>query len=269
MSFIELESNGLVYMTSSNITAVHAFTTRLGGVSQGIYSSLNLGQNLGDEPDRVRENYKILGSVLDFQPGELVFTRQVHKTEVRLVGRYDRSAPYVPTPYEADGLITDERDVPLIIFTADCVPILLHDPVREAIGAVHAGWRGTVAGIACKAVEEMATRLGCDPKNIRAAIGPCISACCFETGPEVPEAVNNAAGGDASAFIRSKGDKYMVDLKGINRFLLERAGVLPGNIACSEECTSCLSDKYWSHRVTNGQRGSQASVIMLKGRTPA
>jgi YfiH family protein len=269
MSFLEHRLNNFVYMTSPNISAVHAFTTRFGGVSEGIYSSMNLGQNLGDEPERVRENFRILGSALGFKSGELVFSRQVHKTDVRLVGKSDSREPYVLTPYEADGLITAEKDVPLIIVTADCVPILLHDPVREAIGAVHAGWRGTALDIAGKAVGKMSALLGCAPKNIRAAIGPCISLCCFETGPEVPEAVTEVLGGSASLFIQPNGEKFMVDLKGINRLLLERAGVLSRNIETSDECTACLNNKYWSHRVTKGQRGSQASVIMLKGRTPA
>lgn len=269
MAFVEHRVQNIVYTTSSNISAVHAFTTRFGGVSEGIYSSLNLGQNLGDEPARVQENFRLLGAALGFEPGELVFSRQVHKTDVRLVGKADRHEPYAPTPYEADGLITAEKGVPLIIVTADCVPILLHDPVREAIGAVHAGWRGTVADIIGKAVAEMHSLLGCSPLNIRAVIGPCISLCCFETGPEVPEAVKSALGDDASLFIQPSADKYMVDLKGINKRLLERAGVLPGNIETSDECTSCLSNKYWSHRATKGKRGSQASVIMLKGRAPA
>ena len=252
-------------MTAPNISAAHAFTTRFGGISRGIYASLNLAVNSDDDPSDVRENYGRLCRAVGIGPDRFVFSRQVHKTEIRLVARGDLRTPFVPVPYEADGLITAEEEVPLIIFTADCIPILLHDPVRRAVGAVHAGWRGTALDITGTAVREMAARLGCSPWNIRAAIGPGISQCCFETGPEVPDAMRETLGGDADAFIRPCGGKYMVDLKGINRQLLTRAGVLDENIEISDECTVCRSDKYWSHRTTRGRRGTQASVIMLKG----
>ena len=269
MDFIEHRADGPVYETAPNIPVAHAFTTRFGGVSRGIYASLNLALNSGDEPSCVIENYRRLRSTLEIGPDCFVFSHQVHKTDIRLVGRGDMRAPFSPVPYDADGLITAEEEVPLIIFTADCIPILLYDPVRRAAGAVHAGWRGTARDIAGKTVREMSVRLGCSPQNIRAAIGPGISRCCFETGPEVPDAMGEILGCDAEAFIRPRGGKYMVDLKGINHALLTRAGVLDQNIAMSDECTVCRSDKYWSHRITRGRRGTQASLIMLKGNTPS
>ncbi|SHI13079.1 conserved hypothetical protein [Sporobacter termitidis DSM 10068] len=265
MSFSENNAGSLVYMTSSLLGTAHAFTTRLGGVSRGIYAALNLGQNLGDEPRDVLKNYGILADALGFDPARLVFSRQVHKPDVRLVTGADCQAPYTPVPYEADGLVTAEKDVPLIIFTADCVPILLFDPVGCAIGAAHAGWRGTTQDIAGNAVLAMVRHFGSRPENIRAAIGPCISLCCYETGDDVAEAARRLLGGAAAPYLVPKGEKFMVDLKGINAFLLERAGLRRENIDVSPECTSCLSSKYWSHRATHGARGSQASVIMLKG----
>ena len=120
--------------------------------------------------------------------------------------------------------------------------------------------------IAGAAVDKMTAEFGCRPADIRAAIGPCISACCFETGDDVRDAVVQLLGGEAPRYAVPRGDKYRVDLKGINTLLLERAGVRGENIAVSPECTSCRSDKYWSHRVTKGQRGSQAAVIILKGK---
>jgi YfiH family protein len=264
MPFIENNASGLVYMTSSKLAAAHAFTTRRGGVSSGIYESLNLRMGVGDELQSVLRNYGLLGSAVGFDPSGLAFSHQVHGTEVRRVTAADLQAPDAPVPYEADGLITAEKDVPLIIFTADCVPILLFDPVGCAVGAVHAGWRGTVHDIAGKAVRKMAESFGCRPADIRAAIGPCISACCYETGRDVADAVR-ALGGGAGEFAVPGNDKYMVDLKGLNAHLLQRAGLSAENIDISPECTSCLSEKYWSHRVTHGRRGSQASVIMLKG----
>lgn len=264
MPYLENKNGDLVYMTASNITSPHAFTTRLGGVSSGNFASLNLGMNVGDEPSNVRQNYKTLGNALGFEPDSLVFSRQVHKTDVRIVSKQDRRPLFEPIPYEADGLLTAETDVPLVIFTADCVPILLYDPVARAVGAVHAGWRGTVADIAGVAIRKMVQHFGCRPEDIRAAIGPCISQCCFETGDDVAADVRLLLGSRATFFIVQHGEKSMVDLKGINAQLLKYAGVT--NIEISHECTSCLNNKYWSHRVTNGRRGSQASVILMKGR---
>lgn len=265
MPFVENEAGSLIFMTSSNIAAPHAFTTRHGGASGGIYTSLNLGQNVGDAPENVRRNYEIFAAALGFDPERVALSRQVHGTTIRLVTQENVISPFMPVPYEADGLITAEKDIPLLIFTADCVPILLHDPVCGAIGAVHAGWRGTVADIIGHAVRKMTASFGSNPSDIRAAIGPCISQCCYETGDDVKDGVYNILGAEAALFIGSRGDKHMVDLKGVNRRLLERSGLKPENIEISPECTSCLSDKYWSHRVTKGRRGSQASAIMMKG----
>lgn len=265
MPFFENKVGELLFMTASNLGVTHAFTTRFGGVSGGIFESFNLGQNRGDDPACVRRNYEILGSALGFDPTGLVQTRQVHGTNVRHVSKKDTLPAFASAPFEADGLITAEIDVPLIIFAADCVPILLYDPVGCAIGAVHAGWRGTVSDIAGEAVRKMTRSLGCKPSDIRAAIGPCISACCYETSDDVSTAVYRILGNDASRYVIPRGRKYLTDLKGINSLLLTRAGIRSENIEVSPECTSCASDKYWSHRVTNGKRGSQASVIMMKG----
>ena len=264
MSFIEETLDGIVYTRAEGLSAPHAFTTRHGGVSTGIHASLNLGENRGDDPDHVRENYRRLKAALGID--KLVFSRQVHKTDVRRVTGADAREPFDPLPYEADGLVTDEPGLSLIIFVADCIPILFHDPVRGTVGAAHAGWRGTVADIAGITVRRMAAEFGSDPKNIRAAIGPGISACCFETGPEVPEAVRACLGDEGAAFIAPSVNpgKSMVDLKGVNRALLLRAGVLPEHIATSPDCTMCQHDKYWSHRHTHGERGVQAAIITRK-----
>jgi len=128
------------------------------------------------------------------------------------------------------------------------------------VGAAHAGWRGTAADIAGKTVKAMVEAFGCEPENIRAAIGPNIGACCFETDADVPEAMTAALGEEAKAHIRQIGRKYYVNLKEINACFLRRAGV--EHIEISTDCTACLPDKYWSHRVTRGQRGSQGAVIV-------
>ena len=264
MSFIQNKNGELEYMTASNISVRHAFATRHGGKSGGIYSSLNFRIRSDDEREALSQNYKIICDELGTVPEKLVFSKQVHKDEVRPVTFDDCHRELLSeVPYEADAIITAERGLPLVIFIADCIPILLYDPETPAIGAVHAGWRGTVMDIAGKAVSELSRLYGSKPENIRAAIGQGISLCCFETGEEVPSAVRELLGVEAERFLRPKGQKSMVDLKGINKLLLERRGVLPENIEVSDECTCCSSDKYWSHRATNGMRGVNGAFIMI------
>jgi YfiH family protein len=165
---------------------------------------------------------------------------------------------------ECDGLVTNTPGLALVVFTADCTPILLHDPVTGAVGAVHAGWRGTALDIAGKAVRTMMDAFGCKPENIRSAIGPNIGFCCFETDAEVPEAMVKTFGSDVEDYIRPAGEKYYVNLKEINRYALRRAGVTQTEI--SPDCTVCSHQRFWSHRVTRGLRGSQGAVILCKER---
>ena len=250
-------------MTAEEISVPHCFTTRHGGVSEGYLSSLNLGIHRGDEPENVRKNYEILGEALGFDIENLVFTRQTHTNIVRVVDGSNRGEGlFREVEPECDALVTNTPGVVLAAFTADCTPILLHDPVTGAVGAVHAGWRGTAASIAGKAVAAMAREFGSRPSDIRAAIGPNIGVCCFETGADVPEAMAEAFGEEASPFIFPKGDKYYVNLKEINALVLRRAGVR--QIEISTDCTVCQSHRFWSHRVTHGDRGSQGAIIVCR-----
>ena len=262
MAFLEHKCNGVTYMTSPNIETVHAFTTRHTGVSQGIYHSLNLGQNTGDDGASVSENYNILGRALHISSDDIVSTRQVHGNHVRVVAKNDRGRLYFPQQQDADGIITNEPNIALMILVADCVPILLHDPVLNLIGAVHSGWRGTAMDIAGSAIKKMSEVFGSSPANIRAAVGPCISQCCYETDSDVPDGLFKTLQKDTEKCIKARDDKYMVDLKEANHLLLRRAGL--SDIMVSDECTSCRNDKYWSHRKTKGQRGSQAAIIQLR-----
>jgi YfiH family protein len=154
----------------------------------------------------------------------------------------------------------------LVIFTADCTPVLFHDPVTGTVGAAHAGWRGTAAQIARKTVDAMVAVYGCRRENIRAAIGPNIGQCCFETDSEVPEAMIEALGRSALTHIQPKENKYYVNLKAINAQFLRNAGVK--NIEISTACTMCQHDRFWSHRYTKGKRGSQGAIIICKEATP-
>ena len=253
----------LEYLVAEGISVPHGFTTRLGGVSSGSLSSLNIGIHRGDQWENVLKNYEILGKSLDFDVKNLVLSHQTHTDIVLRVGKDQTgSGLFGPELPECDGLITNEPGVALAVFTADCTPILLHDPVTGAVGAVHAGWRGTVASIAGKAVAAMTREFGSDPSQIRAAIGPNIGVCCFETHEDVPKAVLEAFGAEAEPFIFPKGDKYYVNLKEINALVLRRAGVR--HIDISTECTVCQCHRFWSHRVTKGDRGSQGAIIVCK-----
>ena len=263
MSVQAVQKGALEYLLADGITAPHCFTTRLGGVSRGSLSSLNIGIHRGDIWENVLKNYEILGNALGFDSKNLVLSHQTHTDIVLRVGKEQAGAGlFAPELPECDGLITNEPGIALAVFTADCTPILLHDPVTGAVGAVHAGWRGTAASIAAKAVEAMAREFGCRPENIRAAIGPNIGACCFQTDADVPDAMLEAFGEEAKAFITPKAEKYYVNLKEINALVLRRAGVR--HIDISTECTVCQCHRFWSHRVTKGDRGSQGAIIVCK-----
>jgi YfiH family protein len=264
-AFVQHNVGGVVFLTAANLPVRHAFTTRLGGASTGAFQSLNLGENRGDDPDCVRENYRRLGAATGIDTSHMVFSRQVHEHTVRIAAETDRRALYTPIDYTADGLVTNLRGLPLIIFTADCVPVLLCDPVNGVIGAVHCGWRSTVRDILGEAVGEMCT-LGANPAEIRAAIGPAIGACCFETGPEVPEAISTLLGGGTAGLVSPRPGvpgKFLVDLRGANARRLTQLDLMPEHIAVSGECTMCSHEKYWSHRHTKGVRGTQAALIVL------
>ena len=207
MSIITNKIGTLEYLTAEAISVPHCFTTRLGGVSTGSLASLNLGMHRGDDPANVAENFRRLGAVLGFSAEDLVLTRQTHSDIVRRVGRADCAGIDHREYPECDALITNEPGVTLMIFTADCTPLLLHDPVTGAVGAAHAGWRGTAKAIGAKTVAAMVREFGCKPENIRAAIGPNIAQCHFETGVDVPEAMLDTFGDAADPFIRHAGEK--------------------------------------------------------------
>ena len=252
----------LEYLAAEGICVPHAFTTRFGGVSEGQFSSLNLGMHRGDDAQNVQRNYAILAETLGFDLQALVLTRQVHSDMVRTVSRKDALGLDHREYPECDALITGEPGVALGIFTADCTPILFHDPVTGAVGAAHAGWRGTAADIAGKTVQAMTREFGCRPENIRAAIGPNIGFCCFETDGDVPAALEETFGNQVRRYVRPQQEKYYVNLKEINALALRRAGVK--NIEISEACTMCEHDRFWSHRYTRGNRGSQGAIIVCK-----
>ncbi len=262
MSLKTIHKGTLEYLVAPGIAVPHCFTTRYGGVSTGTQASLNLAIGRGDSMENVEQNLRILADALDFDPKKLVLTRQTHSSIVRVVTEADCNGFCHRDYPECDALVTNTPGVSLLVFTADCTPLLLHDPVTGAVGAAHAGWRGTAQAIGAKTVQAMVEAFGCDPKNIRAAIGPNIAQCHFQTDADVPNAMRTAFGGEVEAYIEKRGEKYYLDLKAINALILRRAGVQ--QIDIGDECTCCQSRRFWSHRATKGERGSQGAVITCK-----
>lgn len=261
-------------LKSSLINWPHGFSTRRGGVSEGIFSSLNLGMSRGDDPEKVKENYRIFLTSCGIEKETFVCGKQVHGDRVMVVGKEHARAPYgYEELFEADGYVTAERGVPLVVFTADCIPLLMADEKNGVAAAVHSGWRSTVLDIEKNAVEAMCL-LGAERSKIAACIGPAIGKCCFEVGGEVIDAVKDLLGRETEGLYRRsaahtgmpdepESARYMLDLKEVLRRCLIRSGVAQERIEIIGDCTMCMPEKYWSHRYTGGKRGSQASVIMI------
>lgn len=252
----------LEYLTAEGICVPHCFTTRLGGVSTGIFDSMNIAIKEGESQENVRQNVEILARALGFDTKNLVTTRQTHSDIVRVVTKKDHVSIFHRDYPECDAVVTNDPGTALMIYTADCTPMLFHDPVTGAVGAAHAGWRGTAAQIGAKTIAAMVAEFGCKPENIRCAIGPNIGVCHFETDADVPQALLEAYGSEAEKYIFPRGEKFYVNLKEINALSLYRTGVR--HVEISEECTMCRPDRFWSHRHTRGQRGSQGAIIVCK-----
>ncbi|MCR5128246.1 MAG: peptidoglycan editing factor PgeF [Lachnospiraceae bacterium] len=246
------------------ITFPHGFSTRTGGVSEGIFASLNLGMSRGDDAEKVKENYRRFFASCGIDDIPFVCGKQVHGNHVMIVDANNARPAYgYGTLYEADGYVTATPGVPLVVFTADCIPLLLADEKNRVVAAVHSGWRSTVADIEKVAVKKM-LECGAEMEQIHACVGPAIGKCCFEVGPEVIDAVNALLCTDeCSLYTQKENGKYMLDLKGVLKKCLLRTGISEENIEVITDCTMCLPEKYWSHRYTNGERGSQAAVIMI------
>ena len=225
MAVVTNFKGNFLYLSAENIVVPHCFTTRQGGVSSGIFDSLNIGRHRGDSDENIDRNFERLAEAMDIETDGLVLARQTHSDIVRRVIKADhRTLDHRDYP-ECDALITNDPGCGLVIFTADCTPILLWDPITGAVGAAHAGWRGTVARIGSKTVQAMMEAFGCRPEDIYAAIGPNIGQCCFQTDEDVPQAMRASFGSEAEPFIRFDGEKYYSDLKRLNALDLRRAGV--------------------------------------------
>lgn len=245
----------------------HCFTTRLGGVSEGVCSSLNLSFSRGDDPKAVMENYRRVAETFGKIVEDFVCTDQTHTTNVLRVGKAEkgfgvtREKPYT----DVDGLITNEPGVILSTFYADCVPLYFVDPVNKAIGLSHSGWRGTVGRMGQKTLEAMKEAFGTKPEDVYAAIGPSICQDCYEISEDVTEHFYNEFQGHGDEILINKGNsKYQLDLWKTNEIVLLEAGILPEHLAVTNICTCCNSEILFSHRASHGKRGNLAAFLMLK-----
>lgn len=245
----------------------HAFTTRYGGVSTGIFSSMNMSFTNGDTRENVLENYNRLCKAINVDINKVVLSHQTHTNNVRIVTAEDiGKGIFKERDYnDVDGLITNIPGICLVTHYADCTPLLFCDPVKRIVATSHAGWRGTASEIGKITVEKMQAVFGSSPKDIIAAIGPSICKNCYEVDSPVYEPINKIEYLDKSKIFKDKGNgKYMLDLWETNRQILINAGLKPENIDVTDLCTNCNPNIFHSHRYTNGKRGILAAMIALK-----
>ena len=240
----------------------HGFSTRYGGVSRGDCATLSFSYNKEDEAT-VDENFRRFAAANALPYESLVLTHQTHTAHVAQVGADYKNRGRDRTLRDTDGVVTAEAGLGLVCFVADCVPILLVDPEARVVAAVHAGWRGTVGGIAGEAVQKMVA-LGADAARIMAAIGPSIGSCHFEVGPEVQAEFDKVFGDALPPRPSVREGHSMVDLWSANRLVLERSGLQAERIFCSEICTYCNPQEFFSHRYTNGRRGNLIAAIAME-----
>ena len=246
---------------------VHGFSTRLGGVSTGDTSSMNLSFSRGDLEENVRENYRRIGKAIGFDPKKLVFSDQIHEDTIYDVKKEDIGKGFVtPKLLGNDGLVTKERGIPLVTFYADCVPIFFYDPVQEVIGMTHSGWRGTVLRIGAKMVKKMEECYHCKAENILVAVGPSICQDCYEISEDVAKKFQEEfREEDEKTFLRDDNNgKYHLNLWKVNELLLLKAGIKREHLAITDLCTCCNKEVLFSHRASHGKRGNLAGFMMLQ-----
>lgn len=263
--------NSVPYLTYNSLSEIdfinHAFSTRLGGVSTDEFTSMNLAFNRGDSPENVTENYKRFCKSAGFDYESLTASSQDHHTFVRAVTKENVGVGiYKPKDIESvDALITNEPGVTLVTYYADCTPLFFVDTKQKAIGLAHAGWRGTVGRIGDNVVKKMQRLYGSDPSDIKAAIGPAISVCCYEVDKPCADNFLALDELDSTKFVFPKDNgKFMIDLLETNRQILVHAGVKNENITVSDVCTNCNSELLWSHRATKGHRGTMSAFMCIK-----
>jgi YfiH family protein len=239
----------------------HCVTSRKGGFSEGLYSSLNMSFNVGDIRERVEQNRQKVASILDIGPEKLLIPSQCHTKNVKQISQNTRVEDLADT----DALITNIKGHALAVLGADCVPVIIYDPVEQAIAAVHAGWKGTVQNIVAATIEEMVLNYNSKPKNLFAGIGPCISTGMYEVGEEVASGFGSLFGDNPLIVQPGKNtDKFHINLQEANRNQLMQKGVLPLNIEMADICTYNHPEWFFSARRDGAKCGRFASIILLK-----
>ena len=245
----------------------HGFTTRLGGISEGIFSSLNLSFSRGDDKDAVMVNYERIGGKIGYSIENFVASHQTHTTNIRIISEEDKGKGIIkPQDYEdIDGLMTNEKDIVLFTYYADCVPLYFVDTVKKVIALSHSGRKGTVNRMGAKTVEKMVNEYGSKIEDIVCAIGPSICKDCYEVGEEVAEEFQNEFSREEVAdFLDNKGNgKYQLDLWKANEIILLNAGIKKENIENRRICTCCNKDILFSHRGLKGKRGNLAAFMVI------
>ncbi len=263
------KKNNILYFTFPSFEKYkfvsHTFSSRLGGVSEGIYLSLNLSFNRGDSPQNVYKNYEIICSAIGVNPNNLVFGQLTHGNNIRKVTLEDRGKGIIHQPdySDIDALITNEIDVPLAMTFADCVPIFFLDSINKVVAIAHSGWRGTVKKIGEKVINLMLKDYKCKLENILIGIGPSIGVCCFEVDEEVYKQFLLLKFLDNNNWFEKKDNKYYINLWKVIETMFLKMGIPKENITVTDLCTKCNNDIFFSHRATNGRRGSMAGIIGL------
>lgn len=246
----------------------HLFSTRIGGVSQGIYESMNLSYSRGDKKEAVDENFRRIAEIFDTTPDRIVCSKQTHTTNVRLVTEADCGKGVVyPQDYDdVDGLITNEPGILLCTLYADCVPLYFLDTKNRAIGLGHSGWRGTVNKMGEAMLRAMHEAYGTRPEDVLAAIGPSICQDCYEVGGEVADAFVQSFPSEWNCLLKkgSREGKYQLDLWEANRRVLLHAGILKEHLEVTDLCTCCNGKVLFSHRASGGKRGNLAAFMELR-----
>ena len=266
------KNKGVTYLTWPEFEKipgfVHGFSTRLGGVSEGIYSSMNLSFTRGDKEEAVRENYNRISAALGFSPEDIVTSDQTHTANVRVITAEDRGNGITkPRPYtDVDGMITNVPGLVLATFYADCVPLYFADPVHKAVGLSHSGWRGTAAGIGAVTVKELQKHYGTRPEDIYAAVGPSICQDCYEVSEDVILEFQKTFSRELwkDIFYRKENGKYQLNLWEANRQILLGAGILPEHISMPNLCTCCNPEFLYSHRASQGKRGNLGAFLGIR-----
>ena len=245
-----------------------AFSTRLGGVSEGYYSSLNLSFDRGDDPARVLENFKRIGASMGVAVEDMVLSKQTHTTNVRVVTKEDKGKGVMRERNytDVDGMITNVPGICLVTSYADCVPLYFVDPVKKAIGLSHSGWRGTVGKIGKNTVQLMQENFGSKPEDLLAAVGPSVCMDCYEVSEDVIELFKEAFEKKywEDLFYKKENGKYQLNLWKANELIFLESGILPEHMAITNVCTHCNSKILYSHRTMGNNRGNLCAFLALK-----